>query len=151
QTWQYAEGLRGYLAEALAALTGAEPVIPLFEGEQFVGAGHETFAEGEGAPWVAAWTEDGGLLRESYVHLIPTPAGGTHEAGLREGLFAAIQGFIELHNLQPKGVKLLPEDVFARASLVLSARVLDPQFQGQIKERLNSRDALRLVSSLARP
>src|SRR5690606_22264544 len=88
QTWQYAEGLRGYLAEALAALTGAEPVIPLFEGEQFVGAGHETFAEGEGAHWVVAWTEDGGRLRESYVNLIPTSAGGTHESGLREGLFA---------------------------------------------------------------
>ena len=151
QTWQYAEGLRGYLTESLAALSGAQLVIPLFEGEQSVGVGHETFAEGEGAQWVVAWTEDGGLLRESYVNLIPTSAGGTHESGLREGLFAAVKGFIELHGLQPKGVKLLPEDVFARASFVLSAKVLDPQFQGQIKERLNSRDALRLVSSLARP
>ncbi len=151
QTWQYAEGLRGYLTESLAALSGAQWVIPLFEGEQSVGAGHETFAEGEGAQWVVAWTEDGGLLRESYVNLIPTSAGGTHESGLREGLFAAVKGFIELHGLLPKGVKLLPEDVFARASFVLSAKVLDPQFQGQIKERLNSRDALRLVSSLARP
>ncbi|GMV01566.1 MAG: type IIA DNA topoisomerase subunit B [Burkholderiaceae bacterium] len=151
QVWQYAEGLRGYLAESLAALSEAEPVIPLFEGEQSVGADHDTFAEGEGAHWVVAWTEEGGLLRESYVNLIPTSAGGTHESGLREGLFAAVKGFVELHNLLPKGVRLLPEDVFARASFVLSARVLDPQFQGQIKERLNSRDALRLVASLARP
>jgi len=150
QTWQYAEGLRGYLVEALQAGPGAAPVIPLFEGEQYIAAGHETFAEGEGAQWVVAFTEDGAPVRESYVNLIPTPAGGTHEAGLREGLFNAVKGFVELHNLQPKGVKLLPEDVFARASFVLSARVLDPQFQGQIKERLNSRDAVRLVGSLAR-
>jgi len=97
-----------------------------------------------------AFTEEGGPVRESYVNLIPTPAGGTHEAGLREGLFGAVRSFVELHGLQPKGVKLLPEDVFARASFVLSARVLDPQFQGQIKERLNSRDAVRLVGGLVR-
>jgi topoisomerase IV subunit B len=98
-----------------------------------------------------AFTEDGGTLRESYVNLIPTVAGGTHESGLKDGLFAAIKGFIELHALLPKGVKLMPEDVFSRASFVLSAKVLDPQFQGQIKERLNSRDALRLVSAYVRP
>ncbi|MGD9945438.1 MAG: DNA topoisomerase IV subunit B [Burkholderiaceae bacterium] len=151
QSWQYAEGLRGYLTESLTASGSGDPIIPLFEGAQSIAAGHDTFAEGEGAQWVVAWTEEGALLRESYVNLIPTSAGGTHESGLREGLFAAVKGFIELHNLQPKGVKLLPEDVFARASFVLSAKVLDPQFQGQIKERLNSRDAVRLVSSLARP
>ena len=77
-------------------------------------------------------------------------AGGKHESGLREGLFNAVKGFIEMHALQPKGVKLMPEDVFARASFILSAKVLDPQFQGQIKERLNSRDAVRLVSGYAK-
>jgi topoisomerase-4 subunit B len=96
------------------------------------------------------WTEDGPPVRESYVNLIPTPAGGTHESGLREGLFNAVKGFIEMHALQPKGVKLMPEDVFARASFILSAKVLDPQFQGQIKERLNSRDAVRLVSGFSK-
>jgi topoisomerase-4 subunit B len=150
QTWQYAEGLRGYLLESLQGQAEATPLIPLFEGEQYFAAGHETFAEGEGAQWVVAWSEDGPLTRESYVNLIPTTAGGTHEAGLREGLFGAVRGFVELHGLQPKGIKLLPEDVFARVSFVLSARVLDPQFQGQIKERLNSRDAVRLVGSLVR-
>ena len=90
-------------------------------------------------------------MRESYVNLIPTVNGGTHEAGLKDGLFAAVKGFIELHSLLPKGVKLMPEDVFSRASFVLSAKVLDPQFQGQIKERLNSRDALRLVSTYVKP
>ncbi|HZW19869.1 DNA topoisomerase IV subunit B [Noviherbaspirillum sp.] len=151
QTWQYEQGLRGYLIEALAQTSGAEPMIPLFEGEQYAGSDAEGFAEGEGAAWVVAWTEDGNVMRESYVNLIPTPAGGTHEAGLREGLFNAVKSFVEMHALLPKGVKLLPEDVFARVSFVLSAKVLDPQFQGQIKERLNSRDAVRLVASFTRP
>ena len=111
----------------------------------------EDFAEGEGAAWVVAFTEEGHVVRESYVNLIPTSAGGTHEAGLRDGLFSAVKSFVEMHSLLPKGVKLLPEDVFARASFVLSAKVLDPQFQGQIKERLNSRDAVRLVSGYCRP
>ena len=111
----------------------------------------ENFAEGEGAAWCVAFTDDGNVMRESYVNLIPTPAGGTHESGLKDGLFGAVKGFIELHSLLPKGVKLMPEDVFSRASFVLSAKVLDPQFQGQIKERLNSRDALRLVSAFVKP
>ncbi|MEO8857868.1 MAG: DNA topoisomerase IV subunit B [Burkholderiaceae bacterium] len=147
QTWLYKGGLRDYLMQALSA----DPVIPLFEGEAFADAAHETFAEGEGAQWCVAFTEEGSPVRESFVNLIPTRAGGTHESGLREGLFAAVKSFIELHALLPKGVKLLPEDVFARASYVLSAKVLDPQFQGQIKERLNSRDALRLVAGFVRP
>ena len=147
QSWQYKGGLRDYLQQTLPA----DPVIPLFEGEGFADGGHESFAEGEGAAWAVAFTEEGAPVRESYVNLIPTSAGGTHDSGLRDGLFNAVKGFIELHSLLPKGVKLLPEDVFARASYVLSAKVLDPQFQGQIKERLNSRDAVRLVSSFVRP
>jgi topoisomerase-4 subunit B len=146
QTWLYKGGLRDYLMQTL---TG-DPVIPLFEGEGYADS-NDNFAEGEGAAWCVAFTEDGQPVRESYVNLIPTSAGGTHESGLRDGLFNAVKSFIELHNLQPKGVKLLPEDVFARFSYVLSAKVLDPQFQGQIKERLNSRDAVRLVSSFVRP
>jgi len=147
QTWQYKGGLRDYLSQTLSA----DPVIPLFEGEGFAGGADESFAEGEGAAWAVAFTEEGAPVRESYVNLIPTSAGGTHDSGLRDGLFQAVKGFIELHSLLPKGVKLMPEDVFARASYVLSAKVLDPQFQGQIKERLNSRDAVRLVSSFVRP
>ena len=147
QTWLYKGGLRDYLMQTLTA----DPVIPMFEGDGFADSMHETFAEGEGASWCVAFTESGQPVRESYVNLIPTSAGGTHESGLRDGLFNAVKSFIELHSLLPKGVKLLPEDVFARASYVLSAKVLDPQFQGQIKERLNSRDAVRLVSSFVRP
>ncbi len=146
QTWLYKGGLRDYLMQTLPA----DPVIPLFEGEGYADS-NDTFAEGEGAAWAVAFTEDGAPVRESYVNLIPTSAGGTHDSGLRDGLFNAVKSFIELHSLLPKGVKLLPEDVFARASYVLSAKVLDPQFQGQIKERLNSRDAVRLVSSFVRP
>ncbi len=145
--WKYEGGLREYLLSLLPV----DPMLPPFESSAFASADDETFAEGEGASWVVVWTEEGPVARESYVNLIPTPAGGTHEAGLREGLFNAVRAFIDAHSLQPKGVKLLPEDVFARASFVLSAKVLDPQFQGQIKERLNSRDALRLVSSYVRP
>jgi topoisomerase IV subunit B len=151
QSWKYDDGLRGYLLEGMA---GSELLVPLFEGERYADSARmseDAFAEGEGAAWVVAWSEEGPLTRESYVNLIPTPAGGTHESGLRDGLFQAVKSFVELHNLQPKGVKLLAEDVFARVSFVLSAKVLDPQFQGQIKERLNSRDAVKLVSWFVKP
>jgi len=147
QQWQYKGGLKDYLLQSLAA----DVLIPELEGEGFADGQHDTFAEGEGASWCLVFTAEGPLVRESYVNLIPTPAGGTHEAGLREGLFQAVKSFIDLHALLPKGVKLMPEDVFARASFVLSAKVLDPQFQGQIKERLNSRDAVRLVAGFVRP
>jgi topoisomerase-4 subunit B len=148
QTWLYKGGLRDYLMQTL----NADPVIPLFEGAHYADRGEtENFAEGEGAEWCVAFTEDGSPMRESYVNLIPTVAGGTHESGLKDGLFGAVKGFIDVHSLLPKGVKLMPEDVFSRASFVLSAKVLDPQFQGQIKERLNSRDALRLVSTYVKP
>jgi topoisomerase IV subunit B len=147
QTWQYKGGLTDYLMQTLQG----EPVIPLFDGEGHADGNSENFAEGEGATWAVAFTEEGQPVRESYVNLIPTSAGGTHDSGLRDGLFNAVKSFIDLHALLPKGVKLMPEDVFARASYVLSAKVLDPQFQGQIKERLNSRDAVRLVSSFVRP
>jgi topoisomerase-4 subunit B len=148
QTWQYKGGLSDYLRTSLPA----DALIPLFEGEHYAQANDaEDNAEGEGAAWCVAFTEDGATLRESYVNLIPTVAGGTHEAGLKDGLYAAVKGFIDLHALLPKGVKLMPDDVFSRASFVLSAKVLDPQFQGQTKERLNSRDALRLVANYTRP
>ena len=148
QTWLYQGGLRDYLMQTL----NADPLIPLFEGEHHAdGSESENFAKGEGATWCVAFTEDGAPVRESYVNLIPTVNGGTHESGLKDGLYGAIKNFIDLHSLLPKGVKLMPDDVFSRASFVLSAKVLDPQFQGQIKERLNSRDALRLVSTCVKP
>jgi len=145
--WCYAQGLRGYLQESLA---GAETIVPLFDGEHYADANDDSFAQGEGAQWIVGWTAEGTVVRESYVNLIPTTAGGTHEAGLRDGLFQAVRSFAELHGLTPKGIKLLAEDVYARVSFVLSAKVLDPQFQGQIKEKLNSRDAVRLVGGFVK-
>lgn len=145
--WQYENGLRSYLEEHLH---NTELLLPLFEGQRYATADEDNFALGEGAHWVVAWSAEGALVRESFVNLITTSAGGTHEAGLRDGLFTAVKSFAELHSLIPKGVRLLPEDVFARVSFVLSTKVLDPQFQGQIKERLNSRDAVRLVSGFVR-
>ena len=144
KTWNYPEGLKGYLAEMLE---DTELVIPFFEGEKTSGKSQD-FSEGEGASWVIAWSEEGSVCRESYVNLIPTPAGGTHESGLREGVFQAVRNFVDHHNLLPKGVKLISEDLFSRASFVLSAKILDPQFQGQTKERLSSREAVKLVSSM---
>jgi topoisomerase-4 subunit B len=87
---------------------------------------------------------------ESYVNLIPTVAGGTHESGLRAGVFEAVKSFIEHRALLPRGVKLQQDDVCGRMAFVLSARILDPQFQGQVKEKLNSREAVKLVSSMVR-
>lgn len=146
QTWKFEGGLREYLMSQLQA----EPLIPPFESQGYAEDDSMGFAVGEGASWVVVWQEEGSTVRESYVNLIPTPAGGTHEAGLREGLFLAMKAFIEAHGLQQKNVKLLTDDVFARASAILSAKVLDPQFQGQTKERLNNRDAVRLVSNFVR-
>lgn len=147
--WKFDEGLRGFL---LQELDGRELLTSMFSGDLTVDVRRdEGFAEGEGVEWALTFLEDGPSVRESYVNLIPTPAGGTHESGLREAVFQAVKLFCEMHALLPKGVKLMPDDVFAKASFVLSAKVLDPQFQGQIKERLNSREAVRLVSSLVKP
>ena len=146
QSWKFDGGLREYLMSELTV----DPLIEPFESQGYAEDDSMGFAVGEGASWVVVWQEEGSTVRESYVNLIPTPAGGTHESGLREGLYLAMKAFIEAHGLMQKNVKLLTEDVFARASCILSAKVLDPQFQGQTKERLNNRDALRLVSNFVR-
>jgi topoisomerase IV subunit B len=147
QTWSYPEGLKGYLNELSE---GEEPVAPIFDGATYLGKPKDgdTFAEGEGVAWALAWYEEGRGEGESYVNLIPTPAGGTHEAGLRAAMFDAVKSFIEHHGLLPRGVRLQTEDVSAKVRYVLSARILDPQFQGQVKEKLTSRDALKLVAQI---
>ena len=148
KSWSYPDGLRGYLIEALSE---QELAVPIFAMEKFVQKGSESgYAEGEGAAWAIVWSAEGSIVRESYVNLIPTWSGGTHDAGLRDGVFNAVKNFAELHGMLPKGVKLVPDDVFSRASYVLSAKVLDPQFQGQTKDKLVSRDALRLVSLMTK-
>ncbi len=149
ETWSYPGGLEDYLCE----LSGGEtPIAPIFSGEMYLGKPKEgdSFAEGEGAAWALAWFEEGGTGGESYVNLIPTSAGGTHEAGLRSALFEAIKTFVEHHGLLPRGTRLTAEDVAARLRFVLSARILDPQFQGQVKEKLTSRDALKLIAQVVK-
>jgi topoisomerase-4 subunit B len=145
-SWCFANGMQQYLAEQL----DGELAAPMFTAEKYAAAGDENFPVGSGAAWALCWTAEGALARESYVNLIPTPAGGTHETGLRQATFDAVKSFAEHRALLPKGVKLAAEDVFSRLSYVLAARVLDPSFQGQTKERLNSRDAVALVSRMVR-
>ena len=146
KTWSYPGGLCAYLAELAG---GLEPVAPVFTGEKYATDDDPAFSAGEGASWALAWFEQS-VPGESYVNLIPTVSGGTHESGLRSGVFEALKSFIEHHALLPRGVKLQQDDVNARMSFVLSARLLDPQFQGQVKEKLNSREAVRLVSAQVR-
>lgn len=147
QAWQYQDGLSAYLQERLE---GIELV-----GELFMGAGRiatateEGTVAGDGASWAVAWTNDSGK-GESYVNLIPTPLGGTHEAGLRAGLFEALRDYCEHHALLPRGVTLQAEDVWSRAHFVLSANIADPQFQGQTKDKLNSREVVRVVASVVK-
>ena len=149
KTWSYPDGLKGYLDELA---DGNSPVVPIFQGETYLGKPKDgdLFAEGEGAAWAVAWYENGGGAGESYVNLIPTAAGGTHEAGMRAALFDAVKSFVDHHGLLPRGARLQTEDVSAKVHFVLSARILDPQFQGQVKEKLSSRDALKLVAQVLR-
>jgi topoisomerase-4 subunit B len=137
ENWQYEDGLRDYLLDEL----GETPVVPA---ELFSGKFSDDDKELE---WVAAWLPEAGeLVTESYVNLIPTSLGGTHTNGLRSGLVDAVREFCEFRNLLPRGIKLSPDDVWARCSYVLSLRMTEPQFSGQTKERLSSRDASAFVS-----
>ena len=147
QTWHYPDGLEGYLKTLLAE---QENTLPLLTLQNHVsGSHHGDFADGEGVSCALTWLEEGRITTESYVNLIPTPAGGTHEAGLKQALFNAVSNFITHHNLLPRGVKIQSDDVFNRVAFVLSVRMLDPQFQGQTKDKLTNRDALKLVAALA--
>ena len=147
QTWHYPDGLEGYLKTLLAE---QENTLPLLTLQNHVsGSHHGDFADGEGVSCALTWLEEGRITTESYVNLIPTPAGGTHEAGLKQALFNAVSNFITHHNLLPRGVKIQSDDVFNRVAFVLSVRMLDPQFQGQTKDKLTNRDALKLVATLA--
>ena len=147
--WHFPEGIKGYFASAVA---GLEPVAEAFFGERYIAAQSESdsFAEGEGALWAMAWTPEGEVVAESYVNMIPTRHGGTHVAGLREGVYNAIRNFIDLHSMGQRGVKIVPEDVWSRASYVLSVKMLDPQFKGQVKNELISRDGVKLMAQMVR-
>ena len=147
--WHFPDGIRGYFASAIADST---PVAECFYGERYITAQSESdsFTEGEGALWGIAWTAEGDAVAESYVNMIPTRQGGTHVAGLREAAYQAIRSFIELHEMGQRGLKIVPEDVWSRASYVLAVKMLDPQFKGQVKNELLSRDAVKLVAQMIR-
>lgn len=148
QSWKYNQGLPDYLMELLE---GRECATDLFSGERYQEEGNTAgFEVGEGAAWALAWVKDDSLAPETFVNLIPTPSGGTHESGFRAGVYAAVQSFMEHHNLIPAKLKLQQEDVTGKLAFILSARILDPQFQGQTKERLNNRDAHRLMQQTIR-
>ncbi len=139
--WCYADGIAGYLANANKGL-------PLLPEEPFASS-----AEGndEAVEWAVQWLPEGGeALAESYVNLIPTPLGGTHVNGLRSGLTEALREFCEFRDLVPRGVKLTAEDVWERISYVLSAKMQDPQFSGQTKERLASRQCAVFIAGVAK-
>jgi len=138
-SWYYENGLRDYLRSML----GDAPYLPqdLYLGSLKRDTGAVDFA--------LAWAPDGELTQESYVNLIPTIQGGTHVNGLRSGLTDALREFCEIRNLLPRGIKLAPEDVWDRLCFVLSLKMQDPQFSGQTKERLSSRDAAGFVENAA--
>lgn len=147
KTWFYEKGMQEFLEE----MAGDQDLVaPMYVGEKFQapsvdGESEASFAPGEGASYAFAWYPDGGVPSPSFVNLIPTKDGGTHVQGLRAGVFEAVKNFIEHRALMPKGIKLTQDDVAGRMAFVLSAKVLDPQFQGQVKDRLNSREAHKLV------
>src|SRR5437667_4024264 len=136
EEWHYENGLPAYLTSELAgaATIPETPFVGAFKGSN------------EEADWAVVWVaDDGDLVTESYVNLIPTSQGGTHVNGFRTGLTEAIREFCELRNLLPRGVKLTPEDVWSRCSYILSLRMTEPQFTGQTKDRLSSREASAFV------
>jgi topoisomerase IV subunit B len=141
EEWRYQAGLEDYLLETLQG-------VELLPEEPFIGS---MVGRQETAEWAVVWLPQGGeLVAESYVNLIPTPQGGTHVNGLRTGLTEAVREFCEFRNLLPRGVRLAPEDVWERCCHILSVKMTDPQFSGQTKERLSSRECAPFVSGVVK-
>ncbi|MCR8922451.1 DNA topoisomerase IV subunit B [Dasania sp. GY-MA-18] len=141
EAWYYEDGLKDYLLSNTQGweTLPADPFIGSFSGST------------EAVDWAVQWLPEGGeLVTESYVNLIPTAQGGTHVNGLRTGLLEALREFCEFRNLLPRGVKLAPDDIWDKCSYILSSKLADPQFSGQTKERLSSREAAAFVSGVAK-
>jgi topoisomerase-4 subunit B len=137
EEWYYEDGLVAYLK-------GNTQVYETLPAEPFTG---HLQGEEDAVEWAVQWLVDGGeVTAESYVNLIPTAQGGTHVNGLRTGLLEAMREFCEIRNLLPRGLKLSPEDVWERCCYILSAKMRDPQFAGQTKERLSSRQIAAFIS-----
>lgn len=139
--WFYESGLTDYLKAAVGdnVMLPEEPFVGSFKGKI------------EAADWAITWLPEGGeSISESYVNLIPTPLGGTHVNGFRQGLLESMREFCEFRNLIPRGIKLSPEDIWDRAAFILSVKMQDPQFAGQTKEKLSSRQCSAFVSGIVR-
>ena len=141
EEWFYEDGLKDYLHSATAGFQTL-PQVPF--------VGHFSGST-EAVDWAVQWFPEGGdLVQESYVNLIPTVQGGTHVNGLRTGLFEAMREYCEFRNLVPRGIRLTAEDIWERCNYVLSAKLANPQFSGQTKERLNSRECSSFIAGVAK-
>ncbi|HEV2430779.1 MAG TPA: DNA topoisomerase IV subunit B [Burkholderiales bacterium] len=149
--WKYERGMAQYFE---FMLDGRELAAPLFTGERFFDekslSGVTDIEPGEGASWAIGWVAEGDIFADSHVNLIPTRSGGTHEAGFRAGIFEALGAFMDARALAPKGVKLIPDDLWQRACFTLSARIVRTQFHGQTKEKLTTRHGARLLEMCVR-
>ncbi len=142
QEWYFEDGLKDYLHQSVKDYVTLPDDVP------FVG---KFSGNNEAADWAVMWLPEGGeMVTESYVNLIPTAQGGTHVNGLRQGLLESMREFCEFRNLMPRGVKLTPEDIWDRCSYILSTKMQDPQFAGQTKERLSSRQAAVFVAGVVK-
>lgn len=143
--WCYQEGMVSFLAES-----AVDPVTPILAQTWYAEQQADDIAEGEGASWAITWSEHPGRGK-SFVNLIHTPDGGTHVAGLRTAIGDAVKSYLEHHSLLPKNLRVTAEDAFANVSFVLSCRMLDPSFDNQTKDRLNSREGHKLVTAIVKP
>jgi topoisomerase-4 subunit B len=146
--WCYHNGIQDYLAELTAE---SDLITPIYSNEHYIQEGNEYYTNnvGEGAEFSIVWGFDRNV-KKSFVNLIPTPSDGTHVAGFRQGLFEAIKSFATMHGLIPKNVKLVAEDIWTKASFILSAKIIDPEFHGQTKEKLNNRYVVTMIGGLVR-
>ena len=141
ESWYYEDGLKSYLADALAGAESIPDEIIL----------HSAEGNQEAVDFALKWIiDEGEIITESYVNLIPTPQGGTHVNGLRSGLNDALKEFCEFRDLLPRGVKLTGDDLWEQCSYVISAKMADPQFAGQTKEKLSSRQSAAFISGVAK-
>ena len=139
EEWCFADGLKDYLIES-------SPDTQVLPEEPFIG---KTSSPTESVDWAIQWLPEGGaIIQESYVNLIPTTQGGTHVNGMRTGLLDAMREFCEFRSLLPRGIKLAPDDIWEKVSFVLSVKLTDPQFSGQTKDRLSSREVAGIVSGV---
>lgn len=148
EQWCYHNGIQDYLQELIQ---DSETIVPIYSNEHYIQEGNEQYDDkiGEGAEFSIVWGADK-AVKKSFVNLIPTPSDGSHVSGFRQGLFDAVKSFATMHGLIPKTVKLVAEDIWSKASFILSAKIIDPEFHGQTKEKLNNRYVVSMIGGLVR-